>query len=372
MFRKKTKKNSTDKSAVNSEEVKTVRKIVAIIIISIVLILLVGGISGYVYIKSALKPVNPDSEKEIDVEIPMGSSTSDIASILEDDGVIKDARVFRFYIKFKNESNFQAGVYRFSPSMTLSEMIMALKKGENAEEAVYSVTVPEGKTIEQIADIYANKMSFSKKEFLDKVNDPDFIKQLIDKYPDILSDDILKDDVKVPLEGYLFAATYRFYNDDPSVESIVQKMLKKTTKVVSPYMNAVDESDMTVHEMFTMASLVEKETGKKKERKTIAGVFYNRLDEDLPLQTDPTVLYALGEHKKKVLSEDLEVESPYNTYYVDTLPAGPISNFAENSLDAATNPEDTEYKYFLHDDNGKIHYATDHDEHVELKEKYMK
>lgn len=372
MFRKKTKGNNTDKPAANSEEVKTVRKIVAIIIISIVLILLVGGISGYMYIKSALKPVNPDSGKEVNVEIPMGSSTSDIASILEDNGVIKDSRVFRFYIKFKNESNFQAGEYKFSPAMTLSEIITALKKGEDAEESVYSVTVPEGESIDQIAEIFAKKMAFSKKEFLNKVNDPDYIKQLIDQHPDILSDDILEKDVKAPLEGYLFAATYEFYDDEPSIESIVQKMLKKTEKVVSPHLEAIDDHDMTVHEVLTMASLVENETSTKKERKTIAGVFYNRLDEGMPLQTDPTVLYALGEHKKKIKSKDLKVKSPYNTYYVDTLPAGPISNFSESSLNAAVNPKDTDYKYFLHDNDGKIHYAKHHDKHVDLKEKYIK
>lgn len=372
MFRKKTKGNNTDKSSEDSEEVKTIRKVVIIIITSIILILLVGGISGTMYIKSALKPLNPDSEKKINVEIPMGSSTSDIASILEDNGVIKDARVFRFYIKYKNESNFQAGEYRFSPSMTLSEIINALKKGEEADEAVYSVTIPEGESMEQIAEIYANQMSFSKKEFLDTVNDPDFVKQLIDKYPDILSDDILEDDIKVPLEGYLFAATYKFYNKDPSIESIVQKMLEKTAKVVSSRKDMIDDRDMTVHEVMSMASLVENETRNKKERRTIAGVFYNRLDDDMPLQTDPTVLYALGEHKKKISSEDLEVESPYNTYEVDTLPAGPISTFAENSLDAAVDPEDTDYKYFLHDDDGNIHYAKNHDDHVKLKEKYLK
>lgn len=91
----------------------------------------------------------------------------------------------------------------------------------------------------------------------------------------------------------------------------------------------------------------------------------------MPLQTDPTVLYALGKHKDKVLLEDLEVESPYNTYHVDTLPVGPISNFAKSSLKAAINPEDTDYKYFLHDDKGNIHYAETVEKHKQLKAKYI-
>lgn len=372
MFGKKDRGKKQDKLIDRSEEAKTVRKIVAIIIISIVLILFVGGISGYMYVKSALKPVNPDSEQEINVQIPMGSSTSDIASILEDKGIIKDARVFRFYIKFQNESDFQAGDYTFSPSMTLDDIIKSLKNGKVLEGAIYSVTIPEGKTIDQIAEIYAKKLPVKKKDILNKVNNPKFVKQLIDTYPEVLSDEILDKDIRTPLEGYLFAATYKFYDEEPSVESIVSKMLKKTLKVVSPYLNEISAQDFSVHEALTMASLVENEARTEEQRKKIAGVFYNRLESGMPLQTDPTVLYALGKHKDKVSLKDLKIESPYNTYYIDTLPIGPISNFAESSLEATLKPEESDYKYFLHDDKGHIHYAATFDEHVDLKEKYIK
>ncbi|WP_106497064.1 endolytic transglycosylase MltG [Lentibacillus sp. Marseille-P4043] len=371
MFKKKDKGKYKDKLIARSEEAKTVRKIVAIIIISLVLILLVGGISGYMYVKSALNPVDPDSKKEVNVTIPMGSSTSSIASILDEKGIIKDARVFRFYIKFQNESDFQAGDYEFSPSMTLDEIIDSLKKGKVMEEAIYKVTIPEGKTIDQIAQIYAKKLPIKKEEFLSKVNDPDYVSKLIDKYPEVLSEEILNPDIKTPLEGYLFAATYKFYQEEPSATTIIEKMLKKTVAVVSPYLDEISTRDFTVHEMITMASLVENEARTKDQRKKIAGVFYNRLHAEMPLQTDPTVLYALGKHKDKVLLKDLEIESPYNTYQIDTLPVGPISNFAENSLKATLEPEESDYKYFLHDDEGNIHYAKTHDEHLKLKEQYI-
>ncbi|MEN1969312.1 endolytic transglycosylase MltG [Lentibacillus sp. N15] len=370
MFKKTNRDTDKDKLTVVSEEARTVRKIVATIIIAIVLILLVGGISGYMYVKSALKPVNPESKKEVNVNIPMGSSTSDIASILEDKGIVKDSRVFRFYIKFKNEADFQAGDYTFSPSMTLNKIIESLKNGE-IKEANYTITIPEGKNMEQIAQIYAKKLPISKKEFLDQVNDPKYVKKLIKQYPDVLSDEILDNDIKAPLEGYLFAATYKFYDEDPSADAIVQKMLKKTVKVVTPYLDEISEQDLTIHKAFTMASLIENEASSEDQRKKIAGVFYNRLEAGIPLQTDPTVLYALGKHKDKVLLKDLKVKSPYNTYYVDTLPIGPISNFAESSLTATLHPEDTDYKYFLHDGKGHIHYAKTHEEHVKMKEKYI-
>src|SRR5699024_8586823 len=122
-------------------------------------------------IRSALKPVDPGSDKEITVDIPMGSTTSDIAEILEENGVIKDSRVFRFYLKFNNESDFQAGEYTFTPSLSINEVIEALKSGKIKEETVYKVTIPEGKTIDQIAKIYASKLGFKKKDFLAKMQD---------------------------------------------------------------------------------------------------------------------------------------------------------------------------------------------------------
>src|SRR5690625_770895 len=117
------------------------------------------------------------------------------------------------------------------------------------------------------------------------------------------------------------------------------------------------EKDLTIHEAITFASLVEKEAKTSEQRELIAGVFYNRLDKDMPLQTDPTVLYALGKHKDRVLYKDLEVDSPYNTYKIDDLPVGPISNFSKTALEATLDPNENEYIYFLHDKEGEIHYS---------------
>lgn len=369
-----TKKKSTDKDKLNvrNDEVQTVRKIVSIIIIALVLILVVGGISGYMYVKSALKPVDPGNDKEIKLDIPMGSSTSDISAILEENGVIKDSRVFRFYLKFKNESEFQAGEYTFTPSLTMDEVIESLKSGKVTEDPVYKVTIPEGKSIDQIAKIYASQLDFKEKDFVEKMKDQDYIEKLIDKHPDILTDEILNADIRFPLEGYLFAATYNFYDEDPTIESVVEKMLEKSEEVITPYLEDMEKKDISVHEAVTIASLVENESGTEEQRKEIAGVFYNRLEEGMRLQTDPTVLYALGEHKDKVLHEDLEVDSPYNTYRIKALPVGPISSFSESSLEATIHPEKSDYLYFLHDEDGEIHYAETHDEHLELKEQYIK
>lgn len=357
---------------IRSNEARTVRKIVSVIILSLILIVIIGSVSGYMYIKSSLEPVDPSSKENVEVSIPIGSSTSSIASILEENGIIKDARIFRFYIKFKNESDFQAGDYTFSSALTIDEIIESLKTGKVLAEPLFVVTIPEGKTVEEIAEIYSEEMSFSKDDFLEKVNDEAYIKQLIDEYPSILSKEILNENIKTPLEGYLFAATYSYYKKNPSIDEIIKDMLDQTVHLVAEYEEQITSSDFSVHEILTFASLIENETPTKEQRKTIAGVFYNRLAEGMRLQTDPTVAYAQGIHLDKVLIKDTKVESPYNTYFIDTLPIGPISNFAKNALEATLHPEETEYRYFLHDSEGNIHYSNTNEEHNELKRKYIK
>lgn len=371
MPKKKMSGSYKDNLLKRNDDAKKVRKIAAVIIISLILIVAVGTISGYSYINSALQPVDPDSNEDISIEIPMGTSTSEIATTLEDNGIIKDSTIFQFYTKFNNETDFQAGEYTLTPSMSIDEILESVQSGKVMEDPVYTITVPEGQTIDQIAEIYASEMPFSKEEFLDKVNDPEYIETLINTYPNILTNDILDPEIRTPLEGYLFAATYEFYNEDPSVETSVTQMLEKTVDVVTPYLDEFSDQDFSVHEALTMTSIVENEASSDEQRRKIAGLFYNRLDEGIALQTDPTVLYALGENKDTVLYEDLEVESPYNTYHVDTLPVGPISNFAETTLNAIVNPEESDYLYFLHDDEGNIHFSETNEEHNALREQYI-
>src|SRR5690625_290353 len=371
MSKKKEKTTFRDNMENRGNEARTVRKIVSIIIISLVLIIVVGGFSGYLYIKSALEPVDPTNKENIEIDIPMGSTTSSIASILEENGIIKDARIFRFYIKFKNEADFQAGEYVFNQTQSLDEIIESLKSGKILAEPMYTVTIPEGKTVEQIAEIFANHLSFTKDEFLDMANDHEYVEQLIEQYPSVLSEVILDPDISTPLEGYLFAATYEFYEKDPPVELVIESMIEKTTSVVVPFLDDIVSKEFSVHEALTFASLLENEARTEEQRKEISGVFYNRLAIDMKLQTDPTVLYALGGHKDKVLYEDLEIDSPYNTYVVNDLPIGPISNFAKNSLEAVFNPAESDYIYFLHDADGEIHYSETYDEHLALKEKHI-
>src|SRR5699024_6952645 len=189
-----------------------------------------------------------------------------IANILEENDVIKDARVFRFYIKFKNQADFQAGTYTISQANSLEEITEILKSGKVMEEAVHTITIPEGRNMEQIASIFEKELSFSKDEFIEKMKDEDYINDLIERYPSLLTDEILDENIRYPLEGYLFGATYSFYETDPSIEVVVEQMLDKTVEVMKTHYDAIMEKDMTVHEAFTFASVVENEATSEEQR----------------------------------------------------------------------------------------------------------
>ena len=354
-----------------AQEASITRRIVVVVIIALMILIGFGGKFAYDYITEGLSPVDESSTETVEVTIPLGSSSSTIADLLEENGVINNALMYRIYIKVNNVTDFQAGDYTLSPSMTLEEVSTALQSGRIVEEAKYFVTIPEGRTIEEIAELLSNKANIDEEAFLELMTDETYIQSLIEKYPSILSETILDDDIRYPLEGYLFAATYPMYEDEPSIETLIEQMLDKTEDVLLTYFAEIDELDQfTIHEIFTFSSLVEREARNKEERKMIAGVFYNRLAEGMRLETDPTVLYALGEHKDRVLFSDLEIDSPYNTYQVYGLPIGPISNFGESSLEAVINPSETNYLYFVAAD-GEIYYSETFEEHRRKANEYL-
>nr|WP_044023014.1 endolytic transglycosylase MltG [Bacillus sp. SG-1] len=354
------------------EEAKVIRKIVGIIVLSLFIIIGGTAVGGYMYVKSALQPVDEDNNKSVNVEIPIGSGVTSIGNILEENGIIKNAFIFKYYVKFNNESGFQAGNYDLTPAMTLDEIITSLKTGKVMLKAEFKITIPEGLQLDQIAERIAKETPYATEEVLKKLDDRSYIEELIAKYPDLLKEEeIMAEAVKHPLEGYLYPSTYPFYEEEPSLEAIIEKMVSQTQDVLTQYETSRVEQDLTVHELLTMSSLVEEEATEKADRGKISSVFYNRLEEGMPLQTDPTVLYALGEHKSRTLYKDLEVESPYNTYKHTGLPPGPIANAGLSSIEAALKPDNTEYYYFLASQEGTVYYSETLDEHNEKKAEYI-
>ena len=257
-------------------------------------------------------------------------------------------------------------------AMTLDEIIESLKTGKVYREPVFTLTVPEGLTLDQIAKVIEKKTSYTAEEFMAKVNDKAFIESMMGEFPQLLTNDILGENIRYPLEGYLYPATYPFYVEKPPLDEIIHTMISSMNTVVLEYKAGYEERDMTVHQFVTFASLLEEEATASTDRETIASVFYNRLKIDMPLQTDPTVIYSLGEHKNRVSYEDLEVENPYNTYKHPGLTPGPIAAPGKSSLEAAISPSDTDYLYFLADKDGNNHFAKTYEEHLSNVDKYIK
>lgn len=367
------------------KEARHVRKIVFFSMIVVILLILGAGIGGYSYISSALEPMNADNNTPVTVEIPIGSSVDTITAALEENNIVKDARVYKYYLKFNNESEFQAGTYELTPSMTLSEITESLKTGKVYHEPLFSVTVPEGLRLEEIASIVEEHTDYTEDEFMETATDPEFIASLQEQFPELITEEVTEDSIRYSLEGYLYPATYPFYEENPELEVIITQMVEGTNTAFAPYLESIndftagnftsegeDPNVMTVHKALTFASLLEEEATASTDREIIAGIFYNRLGDGMPLQTDPSVLYALGEWKDQVLYEDLEIDHPYNTYQNAGLPPGPIAAPGIESIEAALNPESTDYYYFLAaSEDGVVYYSETLEEHEEKAEQYI-
>lgn len=361
------------KRAERRKEDRVVRKIVYILTIGILIVAGILAISGYNYVSAGLKPLDKNDKKLVQVEVPSGSSNRQIGDILEEGDVIRDGMVFNFYTKFKNLTNFQAGYYQFSPNMTLDQISKELQQGGSAEplDDASKLTVPEGYDIDKIASLVAKKTDFKKEDFIKVMKDQKFFDQLKAQYPDLLTDAGNAKDVRYRLEGYLFPATYNVHKNR-SLEDLVTQMVDTMNQVLTPYYSQIKEKGLTVQEVMTLASLVEKEGVTQSDRKKIAQVFFNRIEAQMPLQSDISILYALGEHKEVVTIKDTEVDSPYNLYTNAGFGPGPFDNPSQEAILAVLDPTKNENYYFVADiSTGKVYYAKTYEEHMELVEKYV-
>lgn len=364
---------TTDKEVETKiKDAKIVRRIVLIVISTIVVLLTIGIFSVYSYVTSALKPVDPDSDEIVVISIPLGSSTSQIANILEENNLIKDSRIFKLYLKFKNEASFQAGDnYELSPAQTMNEIIEELQTGVIIAEAEHVITIPEGLNLEQIAEIYSARFEFTKDEFMEKTTDEDYLNELMEKYSNTLSDKILNKELIRPLEGYLFAGTYDIFEKEPSVESIIDMMIARTSTILNSLISEIEQSPFDIHEVITMASIIEGEAKFNEDRPKVAQVYLNRLNNNMRLQSDITVRYGLP-HKAIITYDDLEIDTPYNTYLNDGLPIGPINSPSNESISAVLFPEGEEFDklYYFSRPNGETFYSNTLEEHNRVIDRY--
>ena len=369
---KEVKIQPTDKVTERQKEKKLVKRIVLSITAAFIILVVLFGLIGYQYVTTSLEPLDKNDQTEKIIEIPTGSSSKDIAQILQNNNIIKSAIVFSYYVRMNNETGFQAGNYEFSPSMSLDTIISQLQEGGTvAEYKGNKVLVKEGITIDQIADAIAATTDYSKEDFLTVIKDEAFLTKMKTNYPELLTSALEAEDTRYRLEGYLFPATNDF-PEEMSLEELVENMISKMDEVMQEYYPKIKESNRNVHDVLTIASLVEREGFTLEDRKLIAGVFNNRLEINMPLQTDIAVLYALDEHKEYVSNNDVAVESPYNLYVHPGFGPGPVDSPSADAIKATLEPTESEYLYFLADmSTGKIYYAETYQQHLEYKAEYV-
>lgn len=337
----------------------------------------VGGYFGYGYVQESLKPVDASSNDYVTVQIPEGSNVQEIGSTLEKSGLVKHGLIFSLYAKYKNYSDLKSGYYNLKKSMSTDELIQELQKGgtpEPQEPILASLTIPEGYTLEQIAQTVGQlqgefKEPLTSEAFLAKVQDETFISQLVAKYPNLLGSLPTKDSgVRYRLEGYLFPATYTIKNST-TVESLIDEMVAAMDKALSPHYTTIKDKGLTVNELLSIASLVEKEGAKTEDRKTIAGVFYNRLNLGMPLQSNIAILYAEGKLGQKIsladdAAIDTNIDSPYNVYTHLGLMPGPVDSPSLDAIEASVNQTKSDYLYFVANvEDGKVYFAATKEEH---------
>ncbi len=320
-----------------------------------IFIFLINLIIFFYFILVPFKANNSFSSNIL-ITIPPNSSIKQIASQLYNSEIIKNPIVFRILVKITlNEHNLKAGEYELPLSNNLLDV---LKKIKNGEFKKYKITIPEGLTYSEIADILKQQGIANKDIFLQIAKN----KKILQKY-NIEADSI---------EGYLFPDTYIFFKGI-SEEKIIDNMLTRFSDIYNEdFEKRAKEINLTRHKVIILASIVEKEAMEENERKIIAAVFLNRLKKHMKLESCATVLYAIGKHKNKLFEEDLKVESPYNTYLYAGLPYGPISNPGRASIYAVLYPEKIDHLYFVSRNDGTHEFTNTFKEHVRNKRKFIK
>ncbi len=336
-----------------------------------------GAYFGYQYVQSSLQPVDASSKQYVTVQIPEGANVQTIGSTLEKSGLIKHGVIFAFYAKYKNYSDLKSGYYNLQKSMSTEDIIHELQKGGTAEAqepALANLTIPEGYTIDQMAQAVGQlqgdfKEPLTADAFLAKVQDENFISQEVAKYPSLLESLPTKESgVRYRLEGFLFPATYSI-KESTTIESLIDEMLAAMDKTLAPHYSTIKSKNLTVNELLTIASLVEKEGAKTEDRKLIAGVFYNRLNLGMPLQSNISILYAQGKLGQKIsLADDAGIDttinSPYNVYTKAGLMPGPVDSPSLDAIEASINQTKSDNLYFVANvTDGKVYYAATQEEH---------
>lgn len=327
----------------------------------IIVVVAAAGSGAAYYVHGLFQPMK--AGEAVEIVIPSGTGSAGIAALLEEKGIIRSKLAYAAYLKYKKQGHrFQAGRYELAPGMTLEQLTDKLNRGDVIKEETVRFTIPEGYTVAQIAD------KLEQEGFINK----DIFLQLAEEkrdWPFSWTAAIPEDgNLRSRLEGYLFPETYEMKKDSTE-EEILMRMLseweRKLKLLPEDWEARMEERNQSLHELLTVASLIEREVVVDDERPVVAGIIYNRLDIKMPLQIDATIQYLFDTPKERLFEKDLQLESPYNTYLNAGMPPGPIASPGLDSIKAALFPEETSYLFYVtkKDGSGRHLFAETFEEH---------
>ena len=344
------------------------KKKLLFVVITIFLFFVLIGIGSVLYLNNGLKAVDPNNKEEILVEVDTYGKA--LIDKLNEQGLIKNKYSCYIYLKLHNNAP-QAGIYSLSKAMSFDEMIDKMNKGDVVDNSI-SVTFVEGKRITDYIKVINKNFGYSEEEIINIISDNDYLKELIEKYW-FLTEDVLNDKLYYALEGYLYPDTYAF-KEDASIKDIIGKMLDGMANKLANSRSLIDNSKYNMHEILTMASIVELEGANSNDRYGVAGVFYNRLNQGMSLGSDVTTYYGarINMADRDLWQKEIEEVNGYNTRpasMAGKLPIGPICSPSIDSIMASLEPEQHDYLYFVADKNGKTYFNYTYEEHIKTVNK---
>lgn len=345
-----------NKDFIQKEKKIWIKKKKFFIPIILAVFLLASVFLGVLYVKSEVKKPMSGNSEEVKFAVQKGQSTTEIGENLEKAGLIKSSFVFLLYLKYEGQADkIQAGNYTLTKNLSMLQIMETLTQGKITSG---KITIPEGWTNSQIeAEVVKKGIGTS----------DDFKNALNKKY----NYSFLSESPNGDMQGFLFPETY-FLSSKPTSEEVVEKMLSEFSEKADPKIRAgAGKQDLSYYQILTLASIVEREVANGDDKKKVASVFLNRLDIGMKLDSCATVEYVLGTKKRILSSEDISIDSPYNTYKNSGLPPTPIANPGLDSIEAVLSPDKTDYLFFFSGKDGKTYFSKTQEEHEEKKAKYL-
>ncbi len=347
------------------------------LIVAIVMIVCCGMLYGF-YLNE-LSPVNQKQEDVVFV-VDEGESMDSVLTRLQEEELIKSSTFASIHAKLSNLTQNKAGIFVLNDQMSTDEILRVINDSSQAKSDQVFITFPEGRWAKDYAKLIEDQLGIDDEELLSLWNDSSYIETLAKDYDFLDADTLNNDAYRVKIEGYLFPETYAF-DKEATADEITRTFLDHFTEIYQKYETDIKNSDYTLQELITLASIIQYESATSEDMQLIAGVFYNRLNSDMPLQSTVTVCYALyddldrtDEDSWRTCEASTDIDSPYNTYLHSGLPIGPIVNPGEEAIKAVLHPQESDYYYFIADINGvngeagKVYYSETYEEHQKLQE----